>query len=197
MKKSLTLLSVLLFCLILPACNKPVDNNNGQYSLKGGLSITLPQEQFGNIREVPLDNDAILKQYQQIYPAVSKIETAMYDNFGAYNPLGFSYAYTKANTNIFETDTPFGFDNVQDITISGKNCKRSETLDREMNRILTMVSCKHGRQSWDIFFQTFLPPQDTSNSPQQNKQTVMQVAQDIKLASQAILDNAINSIQII
>ena len=198
MKKTLTLLSVLLFCLILQACSKPVNNNHGEYSLKGGLKITLPLGQFGSIREVPLDNAAMLKKYQQADPAVTQLQTAMYDNFENYAPIGFSYAYTKANTNIFETDTPFGFDNVQDIAISGKKCKKSQAVDSEMNRVLTMVSCKENNQSWDIFFQSFLAvPQENNNLLQDNKLSPLEVTEKMNAENQAIIETTINTIQII
>lgn len=198
MKNFLFLFTLLSAVLISQACNKPANNNNGQYSFKGGLKINLPVKQFGSIREVPLDNAAMLKQYQQTDPAVNELQAAMYDNFENYAPIGFSYAYTKANKNIFETDTPFGFDNVQDITISGKNCKKSTTLDSEMDRVLTMVSCKEGNQSWDVFFQSFLAtPKENNNILNQDKLSALEVMAKMNAANQIIVDDVIKTIEIL
>lgn len=197
MKRFLVLFSVLVAVLMCQSCKKQDDNPQGIYNFKGGLSATLPKEHFGTVKEVPLDSQSLLEKYKVLYPDVNKIEIAMYDNFNTYNGVGFSYAYTEADTNIFETDTPFGFDNVQDIIISGKPCKRSSTVDLEQYKTLTMVSCKDNNRSWDIFIQSFhaVPQTDAAMTEEQNEQ-ITDATEEVNDDIQAVVDAAISSFDI-
>lgn len=172
------------------------------YNFKGGLSIHLPQKDFGVISEVQTNAEDILKTYQEFNPEVTQVETAMYDNFSKYTPIGFSYAYTKVNADIFADQAPFGFedylyDSSEDLQINGKQCRKSVITDEANNRTLTLLSCKDKNQSWDIFLQSFFaqanPPGELTK---QERADVKETTQKMNIKNNIAVEEALKSIKI-
>lgn len=200
--KNITLLTLIaVTALSFQACSKskPLSEN---YTLNGGLSITLPEKDFGILREVKINPDDIMKAYKEQNPSVSELQVFMYDNFESYPPVAFSYAYTKTNTDASAAQEPFGFegviyDDIEEISISGKKCRKSSFVDLETEKKVTTLSCKDGGQAWDIVIQTFYAnPQVQDNIPQEQENAIYNAAATMNNNLSFITDEAIKSIEI-
>ena len=201
MKNITLLMFAAIMALSFQACskNEPLNEN---YSLKGGLSVTLPEKDFGVLREVEINPEEIMKIYKKQNPSATGLKTFMYDNFESYPPVVFSYAYTKADAEDSANQEPFGFegviyDNIEEISISGKKCRKSSFVDLETEKKITTLSCKDENQSWDIVIQSFYAnPQVQEGISQEQKNAIYDAAETMNRNLAAITDEAIKSIEI-
>lgn len=200
--KNITLLTLIaVTALSFQACSKskPLSEN---YTLNGGLSITLPEKDFGILREVKINPEGIMEAYKNQNPSVSELQVFMYDNFESYPPVAFSYAYTKTNADASAMQEPFGFegviyDDIEEIFISGKKCRKSSFVDLETEKKVTTLSCKDGGQAWDIVIQTFYAnPQVQDNISQEQENAIYDAAATMNNNLAFITDEAIKSIEI-
>ncbi len=200
--KNITLLMLItIMAFSFQACSKskPLSEN---YTLNGGLSITLPEKDFGILHEVKINPKEIMEAYKNQNPSVSELQVFMYDNFESYPPVAFSYAYTKTNEDAPAVQEPFGFegviyDDIEEISISGKNCRKSSFVDLETEKKVTTLSCKDGSRAWDIVIQTFYAnPQVQDNIPQEQENAIYDAAKTMNNNLAFITDKAIKSIEI-
>lgn len=200
MKIMLKTMLLLSFVFLIQACSDKAADKT--YSLKGGLKITLSQEDFGSLREIKVDSEENLLFYQNEDPSITEVQTYMYDNFENYPPISFSYAYTKMDTNFFENRPPFGlqdvlYDDIEDLAISGKSCRKSVFTERENQKKVVMLSCHDNRQSWEIIFQTFFAEQElTEDLSQEEKDAILKAAKEINDNLAAKINTALKTIEI-
>lgn len=196
--------TVLLFplvCLALACADKPKDLDKA-YSLKGGFHIALPKEDFGVLSEINVDSGEVLSFYQKKDPSITEVQTYMYDNFESYPPISFSYAYTKVNTDFFKDRPPFGienmlYDNIEDLSINGKICRKSVFTEIENQKRVVMLSCQDGSQTWDVIIQTFFADQElTEDLTQEEKTAVLNAEAEINNNLMAKIETALKTIEI-
>ena len=183
------------------ACSKS-EASSEHYSLNGGLSVTLPQKDFGVLREVKIDPAAVMEAYKAQNPSATKLQTFMYDNFESYPPVAFSYAYTKTEEDASALQEPFGFedviyDDIEELSISGKKCRKSSFVDLGTEKKVTTLSCKDGSRAWDIVIQTFYAnPQVQDGISKEQKDIIFETAATMNKNLAFITDEAIKSIEI-
>lgn len=200
MKTMLKTMLLLSFVFLIQACADKAADKSKTYALKGGLNITLSQQDFGTLREIKVNPKENLKFYQKEDPSITEVQTYMYDNFENYPPISLSYAYTKMNTNFFENRPPFGFqevfyDSIEDITISGKACRKS--IFTEDEKKVVMLSCHDNQQSWEIIIQTFFANQAlTDDLTQEEKDAILKAQTEINNNLAAKIDAALKTIEI-
>lgn len=194
---------MLISCVFLiQACSDKSADKNRTYTLKGGLNITLSQEDFGTLREIKVDPKETLQFYKEEDPSINSVQTYMYDNFENYPPISLSYAYTKVDNNFFENRPPFGlqeviYDDIEELNISGKTCRKSVFTEKESQKKIVMLSCNDDQQSWELIIQTFFADQElTDDLSREEKDAILKATSEINDNLALKIDNAIKTIEI-